>query len=144
MARRFAGLVLIVLVGCELGRAPAEPMACTQIGCESQVIFELSEQIELGGTYRVKACIDATCSEAEIRVPHQGAGTSGDLLIDGEADRVVLTLPEDDYAGPHTVSLSLEDPDGGRIEVEADVEFERLQPNGAGCEPVCWQATVTL
>jgi hypothetical protein len=32
----------------------------------------------------------------------------------------------------------------GTIMVGEDVEFERTQPNGPGCEPVCWIATIPI
>lgn len=33
---------------------------------------------------------------------------------------------------------------GEMVEQRGIAEFERLQPNGANCEPVCWQAVVRV
>ena len=126
-------------------------MACTLIGCESQVVFEVGGVTDImsGATYEVEACIDGACESATVDIPPaqgqaMGAGVGGELMLDPAQDVVVLRLSAGDYSGMHTVSLALTGPDGQRVEVESDTEFERAQPNGPGCEPICWQATVRV
>ena len=139
----------VILAACVAPPVPAGPVfACTQIGCESQVVFEVGELTDIvsGATYEVEACIDGACQAATVEVPPaQGqamaAGMSGSLFVDPAQDLVSVTLGGD-FSGMHTVSLTLVAPDGQRTEIESDTEFQRSQPNGPGCEPTCWQAIV--
>lgn len=140
---------LVILAGCVAPVVPDPPgLICTQIGCETQVVFELgADAIVSGATYEVEACIDGRCESATVAVPRaqggaMGAGVSGSLVLDAQQDAVAFTLGDGDYSGMHEVSLTLVGPDGQRTEVVSDTEFERGQPNGPGCEPICWQATV--
>jgi hypothetical protein len=55
-----------------------------------------------------------------------------------------VRLQGEDYGGAHEVSLTLAGTDGLTVDVDATAEFERGQPNGPGCEPICWQATVRV
>lgn len=118
------------------------PVACTLIGCESQVTFELSVDLAPGTTYEVEACIDGDCASATVEVPQAGLATSGRFTVDAGRDALTLRLPDGDYGGAHGVTLSVAGSDGVLVTVQNEVEFERLQPNGPRCEPVCWQATV--
>jgi len=152
--RRTASLaaLVVMLAACVAPPVPDGPfIACTLIGCESQVVFEVggATDIASGETYEVEACLNGVCESATVEVPPgqgaaMGAGVAGALVLDPQRDLVVLTLPGGDYGGMHTVSLTLTGPDGQRTEIESDTEFERSQPNGLGCEPVCWQATVRV
>lgn len=148
-----AGLVLgVILSACVAPPVPDGPfIACTLIGCESQVAFEIGDATDIvsGATYEVEACIDGQCESATVVVPPAqgaaiGAGVSGSLVLDPQQDIVTVRLIGGDYSGMHTLSLTLTGPDGQRTEIESDTEFERSQPNGPGCEPVCWQATVRV
>jgi len=44
----------------------------------------------------------------------------------------------------HAASLRLAGPDGENVKQDGPIEFERLQPNGPDCEPVCWHAVVRI
>jgi len=140
----------IILSACVAPPVPDGPvMACTLIGCESQVVFELGELTDIvsGATYDVEACVEEACESASVEVPPAqgaatGAGMSDSLLVDPQQDLVAFRLIDGDYSGMHTVSLTLIGPDGQRIEIESETEFKRSQPNGQGCEPICWQAIV--
>lgn len=116
---------------------------CPLIGCDSQVVFEIDYDLRPGGEYLVEACVEADCERARIRVPSgQGGRTVGDLVLSAIDDVVVFVLHGEDYSGSHAVSLTVESPDQGTITVEEEIEFERTQPNGPECEPVCWSATI--
>jgi len=123
---------------------PSDGVECTLIGCESQVRFEFDVDIAAGSTYRLEACIDGGCEEAEVRVPPGGAGLVGSFFVSPIDDVIVLNLHGGDFSGSRAVTLLVELPDGGTILVEEEVEFERSQPNGPLCEPVCWTATIPV
>ena len=144
----------LLLVGCEalLPITPSptsDAVACTLIGCDSQVIFELDTDLQSGVTYDVTACVDGACEEAQVDVPpvNDGAvpaGQTDKIVISPDDDVVVYVLHGNDFSGSHIVSLSLDAPDLPSVRVEESVEFERSQPNGPRCEPVCWTATVRV
>ena len=135
---------VILLPGCGLlpgGAGP--PVACTEIGCESGVEFELAQSLEEDHSYEIEACADSFCRSETVDIPTAFTGRRmGEL--DVGLDRVLLILPQGDYAGRHRVSLVLRDAESGEVlaQTERDVEFERLQPNGPDCPPVCWFARV--
>ncbi|MCA1587555.1 MAG: hypothetical protein LC744_02465, partial [Chloroflexi bacterium] len=64
------------------------------------------------------------------------------FTLDADRDTVTLRLLGHDYSGSHTVLLSVIGEGGPVAEVKAETDFERSQPNGPGCQPVCWQARV--
>lgn len=122
-----------------------ELRACTLIGCESHVRFELATDLEAGLTYAVEACVDGACTHETIDVaPGAPLGAAGAITVDVTSDTVTLRLVGDDYSGAHEVSLVVTAGDDDVVEIAAAAEFERLQPNGEGCEPICWQATVRV
>jgi hypothetical protein len=70
---------------------------------------------------------------------------SGVLIYseDTVSDSIYLGLGEGSFEGVHVARLSVRNAAGELIaEIEANTEFERQQPNGEGCEPICWIATV--
>lgn len=156
MTRTALGIAAVALLtGCTVLRVgPDAPTpttdirACTLIGCESQVVFELDRDLASGASYQVRACIDDRCEEATVDVPPAQAGgvpagSTGPFVLDPQHDAVAFLLGEGDFPGMHTVSLTVDDGSGEPVELAGDVEFEHLQPNGEGCQPICWQATLT-
>ena len=143
-----AFLVALILSACLAPPVPAPPedppVACTLIGCESQLTFELDADLARDETYEVEVCIDAECASATIEVPDSGFAMTGPFSIDADRDTVTVRLLGDDYSGTRAVTLSLSGSDGLLVDVDAQTEFERAQPNGPGCEPICWQATVRV
>ena len=137
----------MLLPGCR-GPAPggtAPPLICTQIGCESGVEFDLAQSLVEDRSYEIEACADTFCRSDTVDIP---TGFSGRRVQELEValDRILLILPEADYAGRRRVSLLVRDAESGEVlaQVEDDVEFERLQPNGPDCPPVCWFARVLV
>ncbi|MGH8936044.1 MAG: hypothetical protein ACRDXD_07240 [Acidimicrobiia bacterium] len=134
----------VLLTSCR-GPLPENtlPMACTQIGCESTVEFELPDSIREDRSYEIEACADTFCRSETVDIPRGFTGRQlGELSV--ELERILLILPEADYAGRHRVSLVVRDAESGEVlaQAEHDVEFERRQPNGPNCPPVCWFARV--
>jgi hypothetical protein len=145
-SRWLATGILLILAGCLAPPVPADPpedapIACTLIGCESQLEFELSADLERGAAYDIEACVDGDCTSETVEIPDSGFVIGGAFTLDADRDTVTVRLIGDDYSGSHTVSLSIAG-EGLAAEVEAETEFERSQPNGPGCEPICWHATV--
>ena len=154
LAQIASGLITALLLGgCSfltVGSAtPTQDLrVCTLIGCESQVVFELDIDLASGTTYELRACIDDRCEQASVAIPPTDgaavpAGSEGPFVLDPQNDVVAFLIGEGDFPGTHAVSLTLDDGSRNTRGLEGDVEFERLQPNGEGCEPICWQATVT-
>lgn len=132
-----------MIAACDaLDVPPFPPVECTLIGCDSQVVFEIPGDLEAGRTYDVEACVDQRCETVTVEIQPQGVGLAGSFLVDAATDRVTLSLPEGDYSGIHAVALTLTGADVEPIEFEADTEFERGQPNGPDCPPVCWRAII--
>ena len=145
MRRSIATILAVsfMTVACgALDVPPFAPVECTLIGCDSQIVFEVPADLEKSQTYDVGVCIDERCETATVVISPNGAGLAGSFHIDAAADRVTLSLPEGDYSGTHTVSLRLNGAGVEPIEIEAKTEFERGQPNGPGCPPICWRAII--
>jgi hypothetical protein len=139
----------LTLASCLAAPVPADPndppLACTAIGCNSQLTFELGTELERGERYDLEACIDGDCDAATVEIPPSGFATSGAFTVDADRNAVTVTLLGEDYSGAHDVSLTVVDARAQDIVRVADtIEFDRAQPNGPGCEPVCWQATVRV
>lgn len=130
----------ILLQGCR-GPLPIPTVACTEIGCENAVEFHLAQSLQEDRSYTIEACADSFCRSATVEI---STGLIGQRVegLDVGLDRILLILPEADYAGRHRVSLVLRDAETGQVQVqtEHDIDFERRQPNGPNCPPVCWFA----
>jgi hypothetical protein len=109
--------------------AAQEPdQACTLIGCSSGVGVNVKSVAQVAGAKRVTVCVNDKCrrfstttSVARVNAP----GLSGDeratvkVVVRGSGDRVLLR-------------------------VVRRVALRRLQPNGPGCPPVCWNRSLKL
>lgn len=132
----------LLLVGCELVQEPEA--ICTAIGCDSQVVFELTAiELVASRSYEIEACLDETCAAATVEPTQHGAVVNDHgLVVHPDQNTVALVLPEGNYAGTRTASLRVR-PDGEEpFAMEVEIELERTQPNGPNCPPVCWQAVV--
>lgn len=107
--------------------------ACTLIGCDDAVTFQLPLELLTGDSYTVEACVDGDCRTWD---PPSG----------GAAEVVPLwTVPVRADAGRSVaVEMSVVD-DGREIELEVDdrIRLETTYPNGRSCPPACRSATVT-
>lgn len=148
MLGRSSVIVLgLLLAACLAPTMPPQPdgppQVCTQIGCESHILFELGVDLQPGMRYEIEACVDGECTSESVVVDPNGFSTVGAIGVDAHRDTVGLRLLGDDYSGTHQVSLSIVGPGMQISRITEAVEFERVQPNGPGCEPVCWQAVVS-
>lgn len=138
-------LVLVMLVASACA-GPFAAGSCTEIGCDSAVVFDLSYDVVAGGTYDVEACAAELCRSDTIRVPagDDVVSVRGDgLELLPRHDQVRLVLPGGDDGHTRTVSLTITDGSDARIvETTAEADFEEQRPNGPNCPPVCWVARV--
>ncbi|MGH8946071.1 MAG: hypothetical protein ACRDVL_07980 [Acidimicrobiia bacterium] len=143
VATLLVSLATVLLQACRgpLPQGTVPPVACTEIGCESTVEFELSDALRQDRSYEIEACADTFCRSVDISTGFTG-GRVQELEV--RPDRILLILPDADYAGRHHVSLVLRDAESGEVlaQIDQDVGFERRQPNGPNCPPVCWFAQV--
>lgn len=119
---------------------------CTLIGCESGVNFDLDDPLEPGQEFRASACVGDICREASGTVPERGCTTESDLVVctpqSGGTD-IHLRLPDGTYDKTYDVRFELTSGSGETLaEADVPVDFQRSQPNGPDCDPVCWTASV--
>ncbi|TFV61291.1 hypothetical protein E4P41_09735 [Geodermatophilus sp. DF01-2] len=143
-----ATVVLLVAVAAGLS-ACSSATACTEVGCGSQVTFDLEYDLEAGDLYLVEVCVDDFCRTQTLEVPEDRDGALpvtevGDLGLQTDRDIIYLALPDErDWSGTHVATLAVRDAEGRVVsEHEGDVDFESVQPNGTNCPPVCWLAEV--
>lgn len=119
---------------------------CTLIGCESGVSFDLDEPLPPGQEFHVSACVGDVCREMSGTVPERGCTTQSDLMVCGPQSGgtdVHLTLPSGTYDQVYEVHLDLTTGSGETLaEANGSVDFQRSQPNGPNCGPICWSASV--
>ena len=119
---------------------------CTETGCDSQVSFRLSTDLRAGVAYTVEACVDDDCRDETLTVPDDGPigiGAEG-VWLDTDSDVIRLELPTGtSWEETHAVSLRVVTRDGDVVaDMTGEADFERTQPNGPDCPPVCWLAEV--
>ena len=142
----------LLLVACDaLGVPPlGQPRPCTGIGCESGVRFNLDVDLVAEVAYEVTACVDDICDEGILEVPPPADGpftgtSDGALSVATDTDSIFYSLGSLDASGRHRVSVTVRSESGDMLaEFDGEAEFERTQPNGPGCEPVCWLAAIPV
>ena len=152
MMRVLAALGLIgVLAACDAFTLlpSSSPRMCTLIGCDSAVIFHVPVDLEVDIAYDVEACVDDVCEREVLRVPLPDDGpftgtTQGSISLFIDTDTITYTLGDRELPGDHHARLTVWRDGDPIVEDVRDVEFARTQPNGPGCEPVCWIADVIL
>ena len=134
VAVSFAFAISVTSAGC-LGQGD-----CSAMGCASGITFRFEEQLA-AGTYDVRACVDETCASAEATIRDEVTDWYGENLVVG-SDDVVLDLGGADFEGEHRAQLTVRNTERNDVivEVERQVTFQRVQPNGPDCPPTCWGA----
>ncbi len=154
--RRVLGALglIVVLAACDAFTMPpwdteSTPRACSAIGCESAVVFHIPINLEVDIAYDVEACLDGVCEGQVLRVPLPTDGpftgtTQGSISLFIDTDTITFTLGDRELPGDHQARLAVRRDGDPIVEDETDIEFARTQPNGIGCEPICWIAEVIL
>lgn len=118
------GLCVLVLSGCS--------GSCTQIGAQSGVIVEIARQLQ-PAPVSSKVCVQDRC---EV-VPQPAFGVGG---------VPAFVLPTSNVSGSDPVRITVAFYDSqSKVIAGADtvVSPVKVQPNGEGCGPTAWQATIT-
>ncbi len=140
MRRKLTLPILASIAAClaSPGTAPAadvgasaetEPKACTEIGCSSGIAVRTTRIRErLPKADRFEVCLNRECHTFPRRT---------DLA---EVDKNSI-----DRAKRVRVKLRVMDSDGEIIHRDRRrVRLERVRPNGSGCPPVCYRASLGL
>lgn len=147
------GLVALatLLAACESipGLPPDVPRACTEIGCENLLSFVLTDVDLVAGTdYAVQVCLEDDCEQATLQVPEEPGvvgASAGRLALDVEGDVVTLRELGGELSGSYAVSFEVRDSAGQQlVATQGETRFQRSQPNGDGCPPICWQARIEV
>ena len=137
-------LLLLILAACQV--IDPRPPECTAIGCQSAVTIVAGVDLTNGTPYAVEVCVDGRCEDATLTVVEGGGAigaSSGAITLDTSADSIGFALGDGDWSGIHRVTATVRDASGEvLVDVDEEVEFERSQPNGPGCEPICWFAEI--
>jgi hypothetical protein len=125
------GLVaLAVLVG---GVWVYQSLGCTLEGCDTAVAVTHNQRLE-SGTYDAEVCVGETCTTRQYEV------TDATRPID-----VQVSFGDAQFSSVEVVTVTVKDQAGSVVVAgEEEVHFERSQPNGWRCPPVCWFGVMML
>lgn len=132
----FALGTILVLVPASVSSGCREGGDCTEIGCQSgvSVTFTPPDNRDMRAPVKVTTCLGSECQDTL----HGQVGTSlvGEVSVESSAA---------DLTAPQRLTLRAVDA-GGRVLVENSrrIQLSRIQPNGPGCDPVCWHADVNF
>ncbi|MFW5739719.1 MAG: hypothetical protein ACOC1F_05075 [Myxococcota bacterium] len=162
-ARLVVAMVAWGAVGCA-GNAPApkepapnEPVSgeCTEIGCTDGLHIDLRAADWEPGAYRFVVDADGRTTTCAGSLPLRPCDAGSSLRCDG--DDVLIgesgcALPAHEQgfsdmelpAGPAAVRIIIEHDGAVLADAKLSPEYQRTQPNGPGCPPVCNQARATV
>ena len=125
----------LVLTGC------AQQIACTTVGCASQVVVDVTSLTSVLGSkpFQATLCVDGTCQ--------MQAGT-----LTGSAPMITVVAQLGVNGGPSfsagdsvPVTLTIVTRDGASVtDAKGDITLHKVTPNGESCGPVCYQAALAL
>lgn len=86
------------------------------------------------GQVVITGCLDGTCQETYT------FGRDDEDAFLGLLPGIVL-----DPEAPHRISVTLADADRrALLEIDREVELKEYRPNGKGCDPVCYRASIVI
>jgi hypothetical protein len=133
MNRPFAlGLLgIVALIG---GIYLYQNLGCTLAGCDTAVLVTHNQRLDTG-TYNAEVCVGDTCATRQYEVTDP----------DSPRREVQVSFGDAQFSGNETVTLTVTDQAGSVVlTAEDEVQFERSQPNGWRCPPVCWFGEMVL
>ncbi len=132
-----AVMVLSLLTGCIFGRS------CTLIGAGSEVAFDYAGGVpETVSTFQAHACVDDACVDESGR---RGEPILLIVPLRSVSSEQVVTARLTIRAGAMpttTTPTATTEPGAVVFDASTDVTLKKYQPNGPGCSPTVYQATV--
>jgi hypothetical protein len=125
----------LVLTGC------AQQVACTTIGCASQVVVDVTSLTSVLGSkpFQATLCVDGTCQM------QAGTLTGNAPMITVVTQLAVNGGPSFSADKPVPVTLTIVTRDGATVtDARGDITLHKVTPNGESCGPVCYQAALAL
>jgi hypothetical protein len=128
-------VVSFLLISCSQ-TLPEQGTMCTLIGCAGGVTIEFP-QLPPGESYEVQLSLPSgetktlRCGEGTNQIPFEMVCTENEVFF---------ALPND-APPPEQISITVT-ADGETFSREFSPVFEKFQPNGEDCPPVCYNATV--
>lgn len=132
--------------GGQGGNGQGGQMACTEIGCNDQLRIDFDKMIARDYTVTVNvnnqmASADCTVvtfpDAAQPALANLTGGVEGSVMCEGNGVTLMIA--------PATATVSIASADGKTTgTVTATPMYQDFAPNGAGCPPVCKQATETM
>ena len=114
-------LVRVVLLAALLGSSCTPN--CKSAGCFSGILVELAQR-RLADAEAITVCLDDKCATVPITTAS-----------------VQMMLPDVKSSGPHETTIDLSSRSGALTRLfSGPLEYTRQQPNGKGCQPVCYFA----
>ena len=135
--RRALGWVAVVLALSGF----AQQVACTTIGCASQVVVDVTSLtgILASKPFQATLCVDGTCQM------QAGTLTGSAPMITVVTQLAVNGGPTFAPDAPVPVTLTVVTRDGKTVtDAQGTVTLRKVTPNGESCGPVCYQSTLTL
>jgi len=128
-------LGIVTVTGC------AQQVACTTIGCSSQVVVDVHS---LSGRIGDKPFQATLCVAGDCQM-QAGQLSGSDAMITVVKQLGVNGGPSFDPAKPVSVSLRVLTRDGTTVaDAKGSVTLRPVSPNGEKCGPVCYQASMAL
>lgn len=136
-------LPVLLLSGCDL----LPPLSCTEMGCSSGLLVEISGPAEAfaPGDYTVEIegtepCTFTIGSIEDCERCIVASTCDASHVDGGEQEQLLLYIEA--LEGPRAITLERD----GTVLLEDSFEpvYEEFEPNGPGCPPVCRGATVEL
>jgi len=132
-------------------------MACTEMGCENGLDIELVRPSAWpSGSYRITLTIDDKTVHCEGKLPLEACEQGPSFHCDDDSltvSEIGCALPPSEHAigGLHSTltegaqaSLLIEHDGSIQATAKLTPNFQTVQPNGPGCEPVCESAAMKL
>ena len=153
-------ILALGVVSCGDGRGDGD--ACTMVDCRSGVAIDLGKpglRYAASLPLAIHVCFDASCDDvvlADDRGHLTCGGTPGGapdqltacFVSDSGSVEIDIGRIDTRYYGDgasHTMAVSFRDAAGHVVhEAARSVVLPAVHPNGPSCDPVCYQASVSL
>jgi hypothetical protein len=130
--------VLVLAIGMVVALMARGPIACTLVGCSGGLTVEVAG-LPASADYQISLSLPSgethtlTCgSNAEANTFEQSCSQSGAYF------RLAT-----DVNPPQEITITVE-ANGEKVTQVFNPHYEKFQPNGVGCEPICYNATIQM